>query len=119
MLQQCCRTYPGTIVVEALLILGWRELTLDNDNMAWMYNCKRLVWLDLPITLNYLRMCCGNDDVSISSTRGASLIMTVWRSFKFDRYACIQGLIRSESRLLAEEDTVLSLCDAFGPISQF
>jgi hypothetical protein len=40
LVQQCCRTSPSLMVVQALAILCWRDLTLDNDNMAWMYNCE-------------------------------------------------------------------------------
>lgn len=37
---QICRERPSVETVQALSILCWRELALDNENMAWMYNCK-------------------------------------------------------------------------------
>lgn len=37
---QICRERPCVETVQALSILCWRELGLDNENMAWMYNCK-------------------------------------------------------------------------------
>jgi hypothetical protein len=35
---QTCRQNPNPETVQALSILCWRELGLDQDNMAWMYN---------------------------------------------------------------------------------
>ncbi|KAI8724336.1 Zn(2)-C6 fungal-type domain-containing protein [Fusarium sp. LHS14.1] len=35
---QICRQRPCVETVQALSILCWRELGLDNENMAWMYN---------------------------------------------------------------------------------
>lgn len=35
-----CRRYPCAETVQGLAIMCWRELGLDNENMAWMYNCK-------------------------------------------------------------------------------
>jgi hypothetical protein len=37
---QIYRERPSVETVQALSILCWRELGLDNENMAWMYNCK-------------------------------------------------------------------------------
>jgi hypothetical protein len=36
----CCREDPCLIVAQALTIMCWRELSLENENMAWMYNCE-------------------------------------------------------------------------------
>jgi hypothetical protein len=36
---KCCRDHPSLIVIQVLTILCWRELSLENENMAWMYNC--------------------------------------------------------------------------------
>jgi hypothetical protein len=36
---RCCRTSPNIVTVQALAILTWRELALENENNAWLYNC--------------------------------------------------------------------------------
>lgn len=36
---ECCRTIPNTVTAQALAILTWRELALENENNAWLYNC--------------------------------------------------------------------------------
>jgi hypothetical protein len=36
---KCCRDHPSLIVIQVLTIMCWRELSLENENMAWMYNC--------------------------------------------------------------------------------
>lgn len=38
-LHQCYRN-PDVYTVQALGILSWRELALDEENMAWLYNCE-------------------------------------------------------------------------------
>ncbi|KAJ5574266.1 uncharacterized protein N7459_008693 [Penicillium hispanicum] len=35
---ETCRKVPMLSTIQALTIMCWRELALDNDNMAWMYN---------------------------------------------------------------------------------
>lgn len=35
----CCRTLPNVSTARALSILSWRELGLENENNAWLYNC--------------------------------------------------------------------------------
>ncbi|KAF5644494.1 Nudix hydrolase [Fusarium sp. NRRL 52700] len=35
---KCCRTMPNVVTVQALAILTWRELALENENNAWLYN---------------------------------------------------------------------------------
>ncbi|KAI1523332.1 C6 transcription factor, partial [Pyrenophora tritici-repentis] len=82
-LQQCYRAYPGVVVVETLLILGWRELTLDNDNMAWMYNCM-CSGLTTHLGLHAVTL---QDNASTPSKRQSSRIIAFWRSFWFDRIA--------------------------------
>lgn len=37
---QICRERPSVETVQAFSILCWQELGLDNENMAWMYDCK-------------------------------------------------------------------------------
>ncbi|KAK7423528.1 hypothetical protein QQX98_000986 [Neonectria punicea] len=37
-----CHSNPDVYTVQALGILCWRELALDEENMAWMYNCASL-----------------------------------------------------------------------------
>lgn len=36
---KCCRDHPSLIVIQVLTIMCWREISLENENMAWMYNC--------------------------------------------------------------------------------
>ncbi|KAF5628690.1 Nit-4-like protein [Fusarium sp. NRRL 25303] len=36
---RCCRTVPNVVTIQALAILTWRELALENENNAWLYNC--------------------------------------------------------------------------------
>ncbi|VZH97518.1 unnamed protein product [Fusarium fujikuroi] len=36
---RCCRTIPNVVTIQALAILTWRELALENENNAWLYNC--------------------------------------------------------------------------------
>ncbi|KAF4342758.1 Nudix hydrolase [Fusarium beomiforme] len=35
---RCCRTMPNLVTAQALAILSWRELALENENNAWLYN---------------------------------------------------------------------------------
>jgi hypothetical protein len=35
---RCCRDYPSIVTMQALAILCWRELGLENENEAWLYN---------------------------------------------------------------------------------
>ncbi|SCO87877.1 uncharacterized protein FRV6_12004 [Fusarium oxysporum] len=35
---ECCRTIPNAVTAQALAILTWRELALENENNAWLYN---------------------------------------------------------------------------------
>lgn len=37
---QLCRELPEISTIQALSIMSWRELGLEQHNMAWMYNCK-------------------------------------------------------------------------------
>lgn len=37
---QCCRARPTLAVVQAFSILCWCGLSREDDNMAWMYNCR-------------------------------------------------------------------------------
>ncbi|KGO74612.1 hypothetical protein PITC_002570 [Penicillium italicum] len=44
---QSCRQHPSVLVIQALSIMCWRELALDQNNMGWMYNCasyNRILW---------------------------------------------------------------------------
>lgn len=38
---KCCRDYPSLIVIQVLTIMCGREISLENENMAWMYNCPK------------------------------------------------------------------------------
>ncbi|CCT70959.1 uncharacterized protein FFUJ_09014 [Fusarium fujikuroi IMI 58289] len=35
---RCCQTVPNVVTIQALAILTWRELALENENNAWLYN---------------------------------------------------------------------------------
>ncbi|KAF5531001.1 Nudix hydrolase [Fusarium phyllophilum] len=35
---KCCRTIPNVVTIQALAILTRRELALENENNAWLYN---------------------------------------------------------------------------------
>lgn len=37
---QLCRQSPDISTIQALSIMSWRELSLEQHNMAWMYNCE-------------------------------------------------------------------------------
>jgi hypothetical protein len=39
LMMQCCRDCPSLVVIQGLIILGWRELSLGREHTAWMYNC--------------------------------------------------------------------------------
>jgi len=45
---KCCRDHPSLIVIQVLTIMRWRELSLENENMAWMYNCMFSLAFILP-----------------------------------------------------------------------
>ncbi|OJI81110.1 hypothetical protein ASPTUDRAFT_193027 [Aspergillus tubingensis CBS 134.48] len=51
---QLCRQSPDISTIQALSIMSWRELSLEQHNMAWMYNsmCASLVLhLGLPASI--------------------------------------------------------------------
>ncbi|RAK92863.1 C6 transcription factor [Aspergillus costaricaensis CBS 115574] len=51
---QLCRQSPDISIIQALSIMSWRELSLEQHNMAWMYNsmCASLVLhLGLPASI--------------------------------------------------------------------
>lgn len=37
---QLCRDLPEISMIQSLSIMSWREIGLEQHNMAWMYNCK-------------------------------------------------------------------------------
>lgn len=39
---RCCQKFPSPEVVQGLAILCWRELGLEHENEAWLYNGARL-----------------------------------------------------------------------------
>jgi hypothetical protein len=55
-LLSACRQYPSTSLVQALAIMCWRELGLENHNMAWMYNCTFSDSVASRTMLTYLAM---------------------------------------------------------------
>jgi len=48
---RCCREYPAVETVEALAIMCWRELGLENENEAWLYNGMHILQHNLTITI--------------------------------------------------------------------
>ncbi|OQD80503.1 hypothetical protein PENANT_c035G09900 [Penicillium antarcticum] len=74
-----CRQYPSIPLVQALAIMCWRELGLENYNMAWMYNsmCASMtLHLGLPVSsLHALeRPTNGDDRAGIAAAWSALLI---------------------------------------------
>jgi hypothetical protein len=44
---QLCRELPEISMIQSLSIMSWRELGLEQHNMAWMYNCKlQRIWTE-------------------------------------------------------------------------
>lgn len=43
-----CRQQPSVMVVQALSILAWRELSQEHNNLAWIYACEISSSLSFP-----------------------------------------------------------------------
>ncbi|KAL4740238.1 hypothetical protein BDV11DRAFT_204433 [Aspergillus similis] len=89
---QLCRQSPEISTIQALSIMSWRELGLEQHNMAWMYNsmCASLVLhLGLPVSIS--------SDIGAAIPEPASLppesnarhtrLRTLWSSVFMDRIA--------------------------------
>ncbi|XMA14885.1 hypothetical protein WAI453_007676 [Rhynchosporium graminicola] len=105
---KCCRDQPSLVVIQALTIMCWHELSLENENMAWMYNCPYpvLTCLYLMLTILHPLAMAGSlcthlglhvgaleyvdpgtkGDASSSDTETDSRTRTFWQFFLVDRY---------------------------------
>ncbi|KAH7144188.1 C6 transcription factor [Dactylonectria estremocensis] len=89
-LHQCCRN-PDVYTVQALGILSWRELALDEENMAWLYNsmaASLCLHLGLHVSsLDALRE--ASRSVGSPSTKDSNdlRVRAFWSSFLLDRIA--------------------------------
>ncbi|KAF7953305.1 hypothetical protein EAE96_006516 [Botrytis aclada] len=81
--QQCCRSCPSLVTVRALAMLCWRDLTLDNENTAWMYNCMGAA-LTTQLGLHVVNL---QNIAGISPESKDSRIRTFWLWFRIDRIA--------------------------------
>ncbi|KAK6598076.1 fungal specific transcription factor domain-containing protein [Botrytis cinerea] len=81
--QQCCRSFPSLLAVRALAMLCWRDLTLDNENTAWMYNCMGAA-LTTQLGLHVVNL---QNIAGISPESKDSRIRTFWLWFRIDRIA--------------------------------
>ncbi|THV50302.1 hypothetical protein BGAL_0156g00100 [Botrytis galanthina] len=81
--QQCCRSCPSLVTVRALAMLCWRDLTLDNENSAWMYNCMGAA-LTTQLGLHVVDL---QNIAGISPESKDSRIRTFWLWFRIDRIA--------------------------------
>lgn len=86
----CCRKNPGTLCVQALTILAWRELSQERDTIAWIYNCKILITFGPCLT-----PCsnCRRVDIELGSTRHRPARPVRNRSY---RHAALQGQQHSD-----------------------
>ncbi|KAJ5771619.1 hypothetical protein N7520_002148 [Penicillium odoratum] len=85
-----CRQYPSISLVQALAIMCWRELGLENHNMAWMYNsmCASMtVHLGLPVSsLHVLEDPQSEDNAKAkNSNSNRTSVATAWSAVMIDR----------------------------------
>jgi hypothetical protein len=85
----CCQLFPNLIVIQALNILCWRDLSLEHENMAWLYNsmaASLCTHLGLHVgSLKDLKDAHGSAKTSIEERN--SKIRTFWQFFLVDRIA--------------------------------
>ncbi|KAI7770399.1 hypothetical protein LZL87_002770 [Fusarium oxysporum] len=84
---RCCRTIPNVVTVQALAILTWRELALENENNAWLYNsmaASLIVHLGLHVSSleNVMQIPVGPPSDSIEKS---VRVQTFWSAFLMDR----------------------------------
>lgn len=81
---KCCRDYPSLIVIQVLTIMCGREISLENENMAWMYNsmgASLCIHLGLHVdALENLRSE-GESSAAVSSTTSEARVRTFWQFF--------------------------------------
>ncbi|KAF4415666.1 Nudix hydrolase [Fusarium acutatum] len=83
---KCCRTIPNVVTIQALAILTWRELALENENNAWLYNsmaASLVVHLGLHVSSleNVMQIPIGLPSDIDKSVRA----QTFWSVFLMDR----------------------------------
>ncbi|KAF5575885.1 Nudix hydrolase [Fusarium pseudocircinatum] len=83
---KCCRTIPNAVTIQALAILTWRELALENENNAWLYNsmaASLVVHLGLHVSSleNVMQIPVGPPSDIDTSVR----VQTFWSVFLMDR----------------------------------
>ncbi|CZR40770.1 uncharacterized protein FPRO_10358 [Fusarium proliferatum ET1] len=81
---RCCRTIPNVVTIQALAILTWRELALENENNAWLYNsmaASLVVHLGLHVSSLENVMQVGPPSDIDKSVR----VQTFWSAFLMDR----------------------------------
>ncbi|KAF5617729.1 Nudix hydrolase [Fusarium tjaetaba] len=83
---RCCRTIPNVVTIQALAILTWRELALENENNAWLYNsmaASLIVHLGLHVSSfeNVMQIPVGTPSDIDKSVR----VQTFWSVFLMDR----------------------------------
>ncbi|KAJ0135581.1 hypothetical protein HZ326_21405 [Fusarium oxysporum f. sp. albedinis] len=86
---ECCRTIPNTVTAQALAILTWRELALENENNAWLYNsmaASLIVHLGLHVSSleNVMQIPIGPPSDSIEKS---VRVQTFWSVFLMDSYS--------------------------------
>ncbi|GLA04720.1 hypothetical protein AnigIFM60653_004779 [Aspergillus niger] len=85
---QLCRQSPDISTIQALSIMSWRELSLEQHNMAWMYNsmCASLVLhLGLPVGIPP-DIGAGSPEPG-HSPRDTQRLRVLWSSVFLDRIA--------------------------------
>jgi hypothetical protein len=84
---RCCRLYPNLITIQALTILCWRGLSLEHENMAWLYNsmaASLCIHLGLHVgSLEHLNDTSGR--LKASNEQQSLRIRTLWQFFLIDR----------------------------------
>ncbi|PYH87306.1 hypothetical protein BO82DRAFT_397216 [Aspergillus uvarum CBS 121591] len=68
MVMQYCRESPSVSTVQALSIMCWRELGMEEHNMAWMYNsmCASMaLHLGLPVSMTQEIVVSNSEPVSV------------------------------------------------------
>ncbi|KAF5714450.1 Nudix hydrolase [Fusarium mundagurra] len=83
---KCCRTIPSVVTIQALAILTWRELALENENNAWLYNsmaASLVVHLGLHVSSleNVMQIPVGPPSDIDKSVR----VQAFWSVFLMDR----------------------------------
>ncbi|KAL2684478.1 hypothetical protein Neosp_005556 [[Neocosmospora] mangrovei] len=96
---QICRERPCVETVQALSILCWRELGLDNENMAWMYNSMAAsLALHLGLTVSSLE---NLDKSGTRETAGLNLAHSYAFGFnKLDASERFNLLLEAREQLL-------------------